>query len=113
MAKKDLNEDILSGGSISDSANDDKSAKKAESKAKSAEKKAKKTAEKRQRLEDEIKDLRAKLNEATDEEGDNTDIILICADRRAKSDEMLVKIFGLGIAFIIIYRILAMSSVDC
>ena len=36
-------------------------------------------------------------DEATDEEGDNTDIILICTDRRAKSDEMLVKIFGLGI----------------
>ena len=67
MAKKELNEDILSGGSISESAKPDKAAKKAESKAKSAEKKAKKTAEKRQKLESEIKDLRAKLNEATDE----------------------------------------------
>lgn len=67
MAKKELNEDILSGGSISESAKPDKAAKKAESRAKSAEKKAKKTAEKRQKLESEIKDLRAKLNEATDE----------------------------------------------
>ena len=36
-------------------------------------------------------------DEAIDEEGNNTDIILICADRRTKSDEMLVKLFGLGI----------------
>ena len=36
-------------------------------------------------------------DEAIDEEGNNTDIILICADRRSKSDEMLVKLFGLGI----------------
>ena len=36
-------------------------------------------------------------DEAIDEEGNNTDIILICEDRRAKSDEMLIKLFGLGI----------------
>ena len=36
-------------------------------------------------------------DEAIDEEGNNTDTILICADRRSKSDEMLVKLFGLGI----------------
>ena len=36
-------------------------------------------------------------DEAIDEEGNNTDIILICADRRSRSDEMLVKLFGLGI----------------
>lgn len=36
-------------------------------------------------------------DEAIDEEGNNTDIILICADRRSKSDKMLVKLFGLGI----------------
>lgn len=36
-------------------------------------------------------------DEAIDEDGNNTDILLICADRRSKSDEMLVKLFGLGI----------------
>ena len=36
-------------------------------------------------------------DEAIDQEGNNTDIILICSDRRTKSDEMLVKLFGLGI----------------
>lgn len=33
----------------------------------------------------------------TSDSGDNTDIILICTDRRNKSDEMLVKLFGIGI----------------
>ncbi len=36
-------------------------------------------------------------DEATDEEGNDTDIILICTDRRSKSDDMLVKLFGIGI----------------
>ncbi len=36
-------------------------------------------------------------DEATDAEGNDTDIILICTDRRSKSDEMLVKLFGIGI----------------
>lgn len=63
MAKKDLNDDILSGGSISDSEKPDKSAKKAARQ----EKKAKKTAEKRAKLEKEIKDLRDKRDSETDE----------------------------------------------
>jgi hypothetical protein len=36
-------------------------------------------------------------DEATDEQGNDTNIILICNDRRAKSDDMLVKYFGIGI----------------
>ena len=36
-------------------------------------------------------------DEAIDEEGNNTEIIIICTDRRSKSDDMLVKLFGLGI----------------
>lgn len=36
-------------------------------------------------------------DETTDEEGNEINIILICTDRRTKSDEMLVKLFGLGI----------------
>ena len=36
-------------------------------------------------------------DEATKANGDNIDIILICTDRRSKSDEMLTKIFGIGI----------------
>ena len=36
-------------------------------------------------------------DEATDAEGNDTDIILICTDRRSKSDEMLIKLFGIGI----------------
>lgn len=36
-------------------------------------------------------------DEATNETGENTDIILICTDRRNKSDNMLVKLFGIGI----------------
>ena len=36
-------------------------------------------------------------DEAIDAEGNNTDIILICTDRRGKSDEMLTKLFGIGI----------------
>ena len=63
MAKKDLNDDILSGGSISDSEKPDKSAKKAARQ----EKKAKKTAEKKAKLEKEIKDLRDKRDSETDE----------------------------------------------
>lgn len=63
MAKKDLNEDILSGGSISDSEKKDKSAKKAERQ----EKKAKKAAEKRAALEKEIKEMREKRDSETDE----------------------------------------------
>lgn len=63
MAKKDLNEDILSGGSISGSAKSDKSAKKAEKLAQ----KAKKIAEKNAALDKEIQELRSKLTSATDE----------------------------------------------
>ena len=36
-------------------------------------------------------------DEATKVNGDNIDIILICSDRRKKADEMLTKIFGIGI----------------
>ena len=36
-------------------------------------------------------------DEATNAEGNDTDIILICTDRRSKSDEMLTKLFGIGI----------------
>lgn len=36
-------------------------------------------------------------DEATDNNGDDTPIILICSDRRAKSEQLLVKIFGIGI----------------
>lgn len=63
MAKKDLNDDILSGGSISDSEKPDKSAKKAAR----LEKKAKKNAEKRAKIEKEIKELREKRDSETDE----------------------------------------------
>ena len=36
-------------------------------------------------------------DEASNLKGDDTPIILICSDRRAKSEEMLVKLFGIGI----------------
>ena len=36
-------------------------------------------------------------DEAINNEGDDTDIIFICSDRRSKSDEMLSKLFGIGI----------------
>ena len=36
-------------------------------------------------------------DEATNADGDDTDIILICTDRRSKSDDMLTKLFGIGI----------------
>ena len=36
-------------------------------------------------------------DEATNAEGDDTHIILICTDRRSKSDDMLTKLFGIGI----------------
>ena len=36
-------------------------------------------------------------DEAVNSQGNDTDIILICADRRSKSDEMLNKLFGIGI----------------
>ena len=36
-------------------------------------------------------------DEATNAEGNDTNIILICTDRRTKSDEMLTKLFGIGI----------------
>ena len=36
-------------------------------------------------------------DEATNEEGNDTDIIFICSDRRNKSDSMLSKLFGIGI----------------
>lgn len=36
-------------------------------------------------------------DEAIDAEGNDTDVILICTDRRSKSDDMLVKLFGIGI----------------
>lgn len=71
MAKKDLNEDILSGGSISDGSKSEKSAqkaaKKAESNAAKAAKKAEKIAAKRKKLEDEIKSLKEQLAAASDE----------------------------------------------
>lgn len=50
-------------------------------------------------------------DEATDEEGNNTDIILICTDRRSKSDEMLIKLFGLGIYNAIIGQDRSVDSV--
>ena len=36
-------------------------------------------------------------DEATKASGENIDIVLITTDRRSKSDEMLTKIFGIGI----------------
>ena len=36
-------------------------------------------------------------DEATDSTGGDTPIILICSDRRAKSEQLLVKLFGIGI----------------
>lgn len=36
-------------------------------------------------------------DEATDRDGGDTPIILICSDRRAKSEQLLVKLFGIGI----------------
>ena len=36
-------------------------------------------------------------DEAINAEGNDTDIVLICMDRRSKSDEMLNKLFGIGI----------------
>jgi hypothetical protein len=36
-------------------------------------------------------------DEAANTRGDNTPIILICSDRRSKGEEMLVKLFGIGI----------------
>ena len=36
-------------------------------------------------------------DEAINEKGKDTDIILICTDRRTKSDDILVKLFGIGI----------------
>ena len=36
-------------------------------------------------------------DEATNMDGNDTDIIFICSDRRNKSDEMLSKLFGIGI----------------
>lgn len=36
-------------------------------------------------------------DEATDSRGNDTQIILICTDRRTKGDEILVKLFGIGI----------------
>lgn len=36
-------------------------------------------------------------DEATNEDGNETNVILICSDRREKSDEMLLKLFTIGI----------------
>ena len=36
-------------------------------------------------------------DEASNSKGDDIPIILICSDRREKSDEMIVKLFGIGI----------------
>ena len=36
-------------------------------------------------------------DEAINERGKDTDIILICTDRRTKTDDILVKLFGIGI----------------
>lgn len=36
-------------------------------------------------------------DEAINEDGEDTDIIFICSDRRSKSDDMLAKLFGIGI----------------
>ena len=36
-------------------------------------------------------------DEAINADGDDTDIIFICSDRRSKSDDMLSKLFGIGI----------------
>lgn len=63
MAKKDVNDDILSGGSISGSDKPDKNAKKAER----LEKRAKKTAQKKADLERKIQKLREERDSATDE----------------------------------------------
>ena len=36
-------------------------------------------------------------DEASNSRGDNTPIVLICSDRRTKGEEMLVKLFGIGV----------------
>ena len=36
-------------------------------------------------------------DEATDTDGGDTPIILICSDRRAKSEQLLVKLFSIGV----------------
>ncbi len=36
-------------------------------------------------------------DEATDNKGEDTPIILICSDRRAKSEQLLVRLFGIGV----------------
>lgn len=36
-------------------------------------------------------------DEATDNNGEDTPIILICSDRRAKSEQLLVRLFGIGV----------------
>ncbi|MBO5478644.1 MAG: hypothetical protein J6A04_02885 [Clostridia bacterium] len=36
-------------------------------------------------------------DEATDNNGEDTPIILICSDRRTKSEQLLVKLFGIGV----------------
>ena len=41
--------------------------------------------------------LDAISDETTDSQGNDIEIVLICNDRRSKSDEMLVKYFGIGI----------------
>ncbi|MCD7872208.1 MAG: peptidylprolyl isomerase [Clostridiales bacterium] len=63
MAKKDLNEDILSGASISDNNKSSSDSKKAAKLAK----KSKKAAEKKEKLDKQIKELKNQISEETNE----------------------------------------------
>ncbi len=67
MAKKELNDDLFAGGSISDGEKKNKSEKASARKAAAAAKKAEKLAAKRAKYEDEIKTLKSKISSETDE----------------------------------------------
>lgn len=67
MAKKELNDDLFAGGSISDGEKKNKSKKNSAKKAELAAKKAEKLAAKRAKYEEEIKTLKASIASETDE----------------------------------------------
>lgn len=67
MAKKDLNDDLFAGGSISDGEKKNKSKKNSAKKAELAAKRAEKLAAKRAKYEEEIKTLKASIASETDE----------------------------------------------
>ncbi len=66
MAKKELNDDLFAGDSISDGEKKNKSKKNSAKKAQSAAKKAEKLAAKRAKYEEEIKTLKASIESETD-----------------------------------------------